>query len=409
MPSLEAFKELVANAYRYLYDMVRLRTDPLADYLIHDPTLKPTERAWQLHDTLTRAIEDLNPGVNLPINSKAWRRYRLMWLRYVEAMDPQAVADQLAISKRQFYREHNEALDTVAETLFASVEEKIAGKFPPPSPQPSEAEYLSLLRLEASRVNQRQRYVDLNNVVGEALAILQEMFSQRQVQVHNALAANLPTVAIDRGLLRQLLLGMLSLAVRQANAASIRLTAQLDENCVVIAVDAQPAEADKADLANDLQQQVDALEELAQITNVLLHRPVSAQGRLSFQVELPIGMQHTILVVDDNADMLSLYRRYLVPHNFHVVTESSARKVGALVRRLQPSALVLDLMMPDQDGWDVIQSLTNAPDTQHVPIVVCSVLKQRELALSLGASAFLEKPITEDQLLIALGALVDRE
>jgi CheY-like chemotaxis protein len=62
-------------------------------------------------------------------------------------------------------------------------------------------------------------------------------------------------------------------------------------------------------------------------------------------------------------------------------------------------------MMPKQDGWHVLQTLLNQPDTSRIPVIVCSVLKQKELALSLGATAFVEKPITEQALLSALDAL----
>ena len=61
--------------------------------------------------------------------------------------------------------------------------------------------------------------------------------------------------------------------------------------------------------------------------------------------------------------------------------------------------------MPRQDGWDVLQVLLNQPETRHIPILVCSVLRQKELALSMGATAFLEKPVTEQVLLAALAAL----
>ena len=73
-----------------------------------------------------------------------------------------------------------------------------------------------------------------------------------------------------------------------------------------------------------------------------------------------------------------------------------------LACKLQPYAISVDLMMPGLDGWDLLQTLLNHPETTNVPIIICSVLKQKELALSLGAAAFLGKPINEKSLLSVL-------
>jgi CheY-like chemotaxis protein len=113
-----------------------------------------------------------------------------------------------------------------------------------------------------------------------------------------------------------------------------------------------------------------------------------------------------VLVVDDNEDVLKLIQRFLTPHHYRVVTAQTAQEALALSRQVEPHVITLDLMMPDQDGWDLLHALLNQPETQNTPIVVCSVLKQQEdLALSLGATAFLKKPITEEGLLVVIESL----
>ncbi len=125
---------------------------------------------------------------------------------------------------------------------------------------------------------------------------------------------------------------------------------------------------------------------------------------IGFDVQLPVA-ERTVLIVDDNRDVLELFSRYLSPHHYRVASAQTAAQALDLARRLQPHAITLDLMMPHQDGWDVLQMLLNQPDTCQIPILVCSVLQQKELALSLGATAFLEKPVTEPVLLATLRAL----
>lgn len=408
MPSIEHFKELVANSYRNLYDMVQLRTDPLAQYLVSDSTLTPIERAWRLHHILMKAIQDLNQGMDAPIQSKAWRKHRLLWLRYVEALDAQAVAEQLAISKRQFYREHNEGLDHIAKVLYDSVVPQVDlnANLDLSSSPALATDYLDLLRLEATRVKQSQSYVELNQLIQEVLGISHEMLQQRGIRVEDHLIDDLPPIAIDRGLLRQLILGMISFATNCTQSSVLMLRVHRDTNHVLLTIDVRSDQSLNSTI--DAHQQIDALKEIARIANVNLLCLDQPTGVVSLQARLVIGMNRTILVVDDNADMLSLYRRYLTPHHYNVIVEESAKAVTTLVRQVQPFALILDLMMPDRDGWDVLQTVTSEPDTQHVPIIVCSVLKQRELALALGASQFLEKPVSEHQLVAALQALFER-
>ena len=80
-------------------------------------------------------------------------------------------------------------------------------------------------------------------------------------------------------------------------------------------------------------------------------------------------------------------------------------QVLSLARQLQPQAITLDVMMPTIDGWEVLQMLQTDPETQHIPVIVCSVWDEPELASSLGAAGFLKKPITQKDLLSALARL----
>ena len=59
-------------------------------------------------------------------------------------------------------------------------------------------------------------------------------------------------------------------------------------------------------------------------------------------------------------------------------------------------------MMPEQDGWETLQALHNDDATRHIPVVVCSVLDDPELAFSLGASGFIAKPVRQEDLLRCL-------
>jgi CheY-like chemotaxis protein len=68
--------------------------------------------------------------------------------------------------------------------------------------------------------------------------------------------------------------------------------------------------------------------------------------------------------------------------------------------------ITLDVMMPNLDGWQVLRGLTSNPATARIPVAICSVLKEPELAFSLGARAYLKKPVDRMELVATLARLL---
>jgi CheY-like chemotaxis protein len=119
-------------------------------------------------------------------------------------------------------------------------------------------------------------------------------------------------------------------------------------------------------------------------------------------LSLPIFHQHQVLIVDDNLDFIQLVTRSLTGTHYLATGERSPRGVLDSVLRLNPDVVLLDVMMPGLDGWEVLGRLRRHPATARIPVIICTVLPQEELALSLGASGFLRKPVTPEQILSAL-------
>jgi CheY-like chemotaxis protein len=112
-------------------------------------------------------------------------------------------------------------------------------------------------------------------------------------------------------------------------------------------------------------------------------------------------------VIDDNADTLQLLRRYSAGSRYHLFTTQDPETALALAAQHRPEIIVLDVMMPGIDGWKVLTQLRQHPSTEQIPIVVCTILPQRETALSLGASGFVRKPVTRRSFLVALDDQLD--
>ena len=398
------FYEEINSLYRNLYDLIYLRNCPIAEVLVPDPSLSRKARGWQLHHLLLDAIEELNPGAGAPILTREWRRHQLLLLRFVEMLDPNEVANDLCISPRQYFREQKAALQTLADVLWnRCVQDPEAQADMPAPPSEQSVQQMQLLRLETARIQQASRSANPGEVVRGILPLLQELMKQHGITMHPTIPEQLPAASMNRSLLRQMLLGSLSLLVENSTNAQIHLNLDQATKSIRICATVNPPDAFRA--SEQTRMRTAELEEMAALGKGRI-APLHAAGIIAgFEMQLPVA-QRTLLAVDDNRDVLELYSRYVEDSGYQIITAPDAETALELARSANPQVITLDLMMPNQDGWELLQLLSNQPETSHIPVIICSVLKQQALALSLGAVAFLEKPVSRQAL---LGALHDLE
>ena len=96
-------------------------------------------------------------------------------------------------------------------------------------------------------------------------------------------------------------------------------------------------------------------------------------------------------------------------HHWEVIGAADSEAAYAEISRKRPSVILLDVMMPRQDGWEFLMDVKSRKDTWDIPVIVCSVLSEPQLAASLGADAYLTKPVTQQALLQALAPWIPEE
>ena len=116
-----------------------------------------------------------------------------------------------------------------------------------------------------------------------------------------------------------------------------------------------------------------------------------------------------VLVVDDDAAQRDLLTRFLQRQGFTVRTANDGRAGLDLARALRPRAILLDVMMPQMDGWSVLSALKADPLLADIPVVMASFVNEPGMAASLGASDYLLKPIEWDRLKDVIGRFVHVE
>jgi CheY-like chemotaxis protein len=110
----------------------------------------------------------------------------------------------------------------------------------------------------------------------------------------------------------------------------------------------------------------------------------------------------SVLLVDDDPVMHDLVQRTLARDEFHLHSALNGREGIAAAHALRPAVILLDVLMPGEDGWQVLRTLKADPALAETPVVMCTLIDERELAVSLGASGYLQKPLERDALLRAV-------
>jgi PAS domain S-box-containing protein len=132
-----------------------------------------------------------------------------------------------------------------------------------------------------------------------------------------------------------------------------------------------------------------------------LHAPTVEKAPV-VEGEIPAPKGSTVLVVDDDAAVRDLLDRFLTGEGFRVVAVERGEDVIRVAREIKPQAITLDVMMPGTDGWAVLSALKNDPVLADIPVVMLSIVDDRNLGYALGASDYLTKPVDRDRLLSVL-------
>ena len=112
--------------------------------------------------------------------------------------------------------------------------------------------------------------------------------------------------------------------------------------------------------------------------------------------------KYTVLAVDDVPLNLILVEKILQRYNFKVKKANGGQEALDMIAAEKPSLVLLDLMMPNVDGFDVLAALSKSEETSNIPVVILSALNSEsdiEKALSNGAKDFVTKPILMDKIL----------
>ncbi len=107
----------------------------------------------------------------------------------------------------------------------------------------------------------------------------------------------------------------------------------------------------------------------------------------------------TVLIIDDDPIARDLIKRHLIKEGFHVQTAVNGEDGIRLAKEIRPDVITLDVLLPSKDGWSVLSEIKSDPDIAHIPVLIVTMIEQKQMGFALGAAGYLLKPINKKHLL----------
>jgi signal transduction histidine kinase/DNA-binding response OmpR family regulator len=301
---------------------------------------------------------------------------------------------------------------------------------------------LDLAKVEAGRLDLQTEPVELPGAIRELLNGMRPLAERK----HQRLEANAPliTVDVDRGRLRQVLYNLLSNAIKYTpEGGLVRVDASEEDGWVRIAVTDSGIGIAQEDLDAVFEEfrQVGEPSERQEGTGLglaLTRRLVEAHGgRIEVQSRRGEGSRFTVLlpspsardtiaagmaaatrsrrdaltaedggsdllIIEDDPGAVRLLQEYLEPAGYRLRIATDGETGIAMAGARAPAAIILDVLLPGIDGWEVLRRLKETPGLRDVPVVIVTVIDERHVGLALGAADYLVKPVQREALLAPL-------
>jgi CheY-like chemotaxis protein len=396
-PLLKYVREILNN----LYDPEFLRRSPLTGML---GLAERSDTPAAVQRCLENEIHALRPQPGSASYAQIRRSYDLLQFRYLEQFSQKEVAEHMGLSLRQYQREQQAALELLASVLEEKYQLTLTEKQIPIRAQKDQPETEdNFLDNDTSWlfIPSENKSCELLPILQDVIKLLQPLVTRHNVELNIEIPAGLPALSVHPVALRQILVNLLNAAIHDSSCGRIFIQAHQRKWEVAIELEGSNCHSTGQPHTGDDDGSLKIASQMAKLSGGVLSvskEPLFFHTRLV----LPGRELLPILIIDDSLDNIKLLQRYFTGTRYRMITITDPEMALENAEKLQPGLIVLDLMMPRVDGWELLGRLRNHLPTSHIPILIFSILPQEELALSLGADAFLRKPVTREKFLAVI-------
>lgn len=299
---------------------------------------------------------------------------------------------------------------------------------------------LDLSKIEAGKIQVHATDFDVRNLFGSLRSMLKPLLLGQPVELIFEDPTQITSIFSDEGKVSQILRNLISNAIKFTEQGEVRVSTFLEPEGRELVFSIVDTGVGIASEHHEL-----IFQEFSQVQGALQQRykgtglglPLSRKlaeilgGTISFQSQpgkgstflfsLPVQFRqtdsaeklnpvdakshHTVLIIEDDLSVTYAYEAYLRESAFRVIHARNISDARALLKSSVPMAIVLDILLPGEDGWGFLSEIRNNPATMHIPVLVCTVVDEPRKAAVLGAQDFCVKPIPKKWLLEKLESL----
>jgi CheY-like chemotaxis protein len=248
--------------------------------------------------------------------------------------------------------------------------------------------------VNAFRENASAETAEVGTIFLRVAELISPLLSQRGIALEIEQPPIEMVTAVNPTALRQILVRGVLVLSREMSTGAIRLGVEISPDGIVITIQASPVQEQELEGDSLIQELIGSYR-----GSWSLER---GDNRVICRVVLPSTGSITVLVVDDNADLIYTYQRYVQGTPYRLFSTHDGSRLFETIRTVAPDIVILDVMMPDIDGWELLSRLHEHPETHHLPVILSTVVEEEELAHALGAAGYLAKPVRYHEFMRAL-------
>jgi CheY-like chemotaxis protein len=394
------FQNDVKDILNHLSDPAYLENHGLLALFYTGPEAPLTIRMRSLRETIQGSIEFLRPPEGTPENATEWRCFKILNSRYFQMKEWHVIEEEMGLSQRQVQRDLKKGLDALISILWDHFSNQNSSDATADANADGEDAYDNeLIQEELKNWEISYDLVNLSQILEQALQLCKSL-SQTQLQDHLDLSEVDPNlnVMVDQVLTKQGLYKILSMFSEIVGDQVVQVkTRKVNDFFYDLTF--------KFHSPNDLALQHWKIAQLFFTIQSLRHAILKEEGSTTISIILPVKKQVNCLVIDDVESVRRLIERMLGSYGIQVFGADNYLAAVDLIQLVKPDFILLDVLMPKMDGWQMIKNFKSNPDTASIPVIISSVLYEPELSQAVNAVGYIRKPINRLELIKTLQEL----